>query len=272
MEAGPMEKKLVAPLDSPARTSTSDEPTTVPDLDLPAADATVHVLERPQPDPGIDVRGRRYRMATADGFIAIWNLRTGEQVATFMEDAGDTAAERFAELEANGPLANSLARAGAVLAGSWYVVVVIVLGALTVAYLRFADGGLTPTAAGERPPAVAARAAAPVDEAGLAVATGLTRRRLLPKAPSSDDAKQTKPDRRAAGRSRSDATVPAPTTPPSVAPDSAGKTQPHSQPGGNGGGSDPNDHTSPPPTTPAPTTPPTPQPTPDDPSVDPATP
>lgn len=273
-----MQKKLVGPLDDPTHPSMSDDPTASAKVDAPSSDATVHVLERPQPDRDVEVRGRRYRMAAGDGFVGIWDLRTGEQVATFMEDASDTAAERFAELEANSPLANALARAGAVLAGSWYVVVVIVLGALSVAYLRLADDSLTPTAAAERPPALRARAAAPLDEAGAAVATELVPRRLLPASSPSDAPHRPESDRGSGSRSSSQGgvTVPEPTTSPTVgggnAPGTGGGTN-HSHDGGNGGGGGGSGgNSSPPPTTPPPTTPPTPQPTPDEPSGDPATP
>jgi hypothetical protein len=95
----------------------------------------------------LEVRGRRYRIGVHDGFVGIWELRSGEQVGTFMEDAFSAAWARYLELEQSRSLNGFMLRTREVLAHRWYAIVVVVLGALTVAYLRTEDPSLSPTGA-----------------------------------------------------------------------------------------------------------------------------
>ena len=95
----------------------------------------------------LEVRGRRYRIGVHDGFVGIWELRSGEQVGTFMEDAFSAAWARYLELEQSRSLNGFMLRTREFLAHRWYAIVVVVLGVLTVAYLRTEDPSLSPTGA-----------------------------------------------------------------------------------------------------------------------------
>jgi hypothetical protein len=120
-------------------------------------------------DSDLDVRGRRYRIGVHDGFVGIWELRSGEQVGTFMEDAFSAAWERYLELEQSRSLNGFMLRTREFLAHRWYAIVVVVLGALTVAYLRTEDPSLSPTGAGVRVQE-APRAVRPIGDLGSSLA------------------------------------------------------------------------------------------------------
>ena len=115
------------------------------------------------------MRGRRYRIGVHDGFVGIWELRSGEQVGTFMEDAFSAAWARYLELEQSRSLNGFMLRTRDFLAHRWYAIVVVVLGALTVAYLRTEDPSLSPTGAGVRVQE-APRAVQPIADLGSSLA------------------------------------------------------------------------------------------------------
>jgi hypothetical protein len=120
-------------------------------------------------DSDLEVRGRRYRIGVQDGFVGIWELRSGEQVGTFMEDAFSAAWARYLELEQSRSVNRFVRQTGEFLAHRWYAIVVVVLGALTVVYLRAEDPALPPTGAGVRA-AEAPRAVEPIADLGSTVA------------------------------------------------------------------------------------------------------
>ncbi len=133
----------------------SNPPPVIDDLGSSGERALARDRERPlveQHDPArddsdLEVRGRRYRIGVEDGFVGIWELRSGELVGTFMEDAFSAAWARYLELEQSRSLNGFMLRTREFLAHRWYAIVVIVLGALTVAYLRTEDPSLSPTGA-----------------------------------------------------------------------------------------------------------------------------
>jgi hypothetical protein len=120
-------------------------------------------------DSDLEVRGRRYRIGVHDGFVGIWELRSGEQVGTFMEDAFSAAWARYLELEQSRSLNGFMLRTREFLAHRWYAIVVVVLGALTVAYLRTEDPSLSPTGARVRVHE-APRAVQPIADLGSSLA------------------------------------------------------------------------------------------------------
>ena len=128
----------------------SDHPPVIDDPGSRRGRALARYRDRPlveEPDlahdnSDLDVRGRRYRIGVHDGFVGIWELRSGEQVGTFMEDAFSAAWERYLELEQSRSLNGFMLRTREFLAHRWYAIVVVVLGALTVAYLRTEDPSL----------------------------------------------------------------------------------------------------------------------------------
>ena len=123
----------------------------------------------PHDDSDLEVRGRRYRIGVQDGFVGIWELRSGEQVGTFMEDAFSAAWARYLELEQSRSLNGFMLRTREFLAHRWYAIVVVVLGALTVAYLRTEDPSLSPTGARVRVQE-APRAVQPIADLGSSLA------------------------------------------------------------------------------------------------------
>jgi hypothetical protein len=120
-------------------------------------------------DSDLEVRGRRYRIGAQDGFVGIWELRSGELVGTFMEDAFSAAWARYLELEQSRSLNGFMLRTREFLAHRWYAIVVVVLGALTVAYLRTEDPSLSPTGARIRVQE-APRAVRPIADLGSSLA------------------------------------------------------------------------------------------------------
>jgi uncharacterized membrane protein YgcG len=120
-------------------------------------------------DSDLEVRGRRYRIGVHDGFVGIWELRSGELVGTFMEDAFSAAWARYLELEQSRSLNRFMLRTREFLAHRWYAIVVVVLGALTVAYLRTEDPALSPTGASVRVQE-APRAVRPIADLGSSLA------------------------------------------------------------------------------------------------------
>jgi hypothetical protein len=120
-------------------------------------------------DSDLEVRGRRYRIGVQDGFVGIWELRSGEQVGTFMEDAFSAAWARYLELEQSRSVNRFMLRTREFLAHRWYAIVVVVLGALTVAYLKTEDPALSPTGAGVRVQE-APRAVRPIADLGSTLA------------------------------------------------------------------------------------------------------
>jgi hypothetical protein len=120
-------------------------------------------------DSDLEVRGRRYRIGVQDGFVGIWELRSGEQVGTFMEDAFSAAWARYLELEQSRSVNRFIRRTGEFLAHRWYAIVVVVLGALTVVYLRTEDPALSPTGARVRAEE-APRAVEPIADLGSTLA------------------------------------------------------------------------------------------------------
>lgn len=121
-------------------------------------------------DSDLEVRGRRYRIGVEDGFVGIWELRSGEQVGTFMEDAFSAAWARYLELEQSRSVHGFMLRTREFLAHRWYAIVVVVLGALTVVYLRTEDPALSPTGARVRIGGEAPRAVQPIADLGSALA------------------------------------------------------------------------------------------------------
>ncbi len=125
--------------------------------------------ERARDDSDLEVRGRRYRIGVQDGFVGIWELRSGEQVGTFMEDAFSAAWARYLELEQSRSVNRFMRHTGEFLAHRWYAIVVVVLGALTVIYLKTEDPALSPTGARVRAED-APRAVEPIADLGSTLA------------------------------------------------------------------------------------------------------
>lgn len=126
-----------------------------------------HELARDGSD--LEVRGHRYRIGVQDGFVGIWELRSGEQVGTFMEDAFSAAWARYLELEQSRSLNSFMLHTREFLAHRWYAIAVVLLGALTVVYLRTEDPALSPTGASVRSEE-APRAVKPIAHLGSALA------------------------------------------------------------------------------------------------------
>ena len=155
----------------------SDHPPLIDDPGSTGERALARDRERPlvderdlaHDDSDLEVRGRRYRIGVHDGFVGIWELRSGEQVGTFMEDAFSAAWARYLELEQSRSLNGFMLRTRDFLAHRWYAIVVVVLGALTVAYLRTEDPSLSPTGAGVRVQE-APRAVQPIADLGSSLA------------------------------------------------------------------------------------------------------
>jgi uncharacterized membrane protein YgcG len=137
-----------------------------------ARDRARPLVEEPRlahDDSDLEVRGRRYRIGVHDGFVGIWELRSGEQVGTFMEDAFSAAWARYLELEQSRSINRFMLRTREFLGHRWYAIVVVVLGALTVAYLRMEDPALSPTGASVRVQE-APRAVRPIADLGSTLA------------------------------------------------------------------------------------------------------
>jgi hypothetical protein len=155
----------------------SDHPPLIDDTGSSGERALARDRERPlveerdlaHDDSDLEVRGRRYRIGMQDGFVGIWELRSGEQVGTFMEDAFSAAWARYLELEQSRSLNRFMLRTREFLAHRWYAIVVIVLGALTVVYLRTEDPSLSPTGARVRV-YEAPRAVRPIADLGSSLA------------------------------------------------------------------------------------------------------
>jgi len=155
----------------------SDHPPLIDDTGSSGERALARDRERPlveerdlaHDDSDLEVRGRRYRIGVQDGFVGIWELRSGEQVGTFMEDAFSAAWARYLELEQSRSLNRLMLRTREFLAHRWYAIVVIVLGALTVVYLRTEDPSLSPTGARVRV-YEAPRAVRPIADLGSSLA------------------------------------------------------------------------------------------------------
>ena len=155
----------------------SDHPPVIDDRVSSGERAPARDRERPlveerdlsRDDSELEVRGRRYRIGVHDGFVGIWELRSGEQVGTFMEDAFSAAWARYLELEQSRSLNGFMLRTREFLAHRWYAIVVVVLGALTVAYLRTEDPSLSPTGARVRVQE-APRAVRPIADLGSSLA------------------------------------------------------------------------------------------------------
>lgn len=137
-------------------------------------------------DSDFEVRGRRYRIGVHDGFVGIWELRSGEQVGTFMEEAFSTAWARYLELEQARSLNGLMLRTREFLAHRWYAIVVMVLGALTVVYLRTEDPALSPTGARARAHE-APRAVQPIADLGSSLAGTLDPALAAPPARSAEE-------------------------------------------------------------------------------------
>jgi hypothetical protein len=155
----------------------SDHPSLIDDPGSSSKRALARDRERPlveerdlaHDDSDLEVRGRRYRIGVQDGFVGIWELRSGEQVGTFMEDAFSAAWARYLELEQSRSLNGFMLRTREFLGHRWYAIVVVVLGALTVAYLRTEDPSLSPTGARVRVHE-APRAVRPIADLGSSLA------------------------------------------------------------------------------------------------------
>jgi hypothetical protein len=221
-------------------------------LDGPGVEAVPAEIAAPDRSD-LEVRGRRYRLAVGDGSIGIWDRRSGEQVGTFMEDAFTAAWARYLELEQARSLGGVLDRTADLLRRRWYVVVVVVLGALTVGYLRSVDPSLSPTLIrqGAAPELVTPQVARSIALVGPSVARGLD---TAPAVSPTDRSKG--PDRRpkvggsrGAGQPGGNGTGAGPAgtssagTNPGSPPSGSGSGDPGgtggTDPGGNGSGDDP---------------------------------
>jgi hypothetical protein len=222
----------VSPPDGPVAKPATAKPATAKPATAPPATAPSDV----------EISGRRYRLGVGDGMFVITNRRSGAVVATFMEDAFPSAWARYQELERERTIRRVAAHSGELAIRRWYVPAAIVLGALTVAYLKFEDPGLAPTAVGVAR-ITSVRMDGPVARLGERVADRLTHARLAPPVP---EPKPPKPstDRHAAGGPVVPSPQPTPTPPGTW-----------SSNGGGGGGSTDGGTTTPPQTTT--TTPPT---------------
>ena len=155
----------------------SNHPPVIDDLGSSGERAPARDRDRPlveqhdlaRDDSDLEVRGRRYRIGVQDGFVGIWELRSGELVGTFMEDAFSAAWARYLELEQSRSLNGFMLRTSEFLSHRWYAIVVVVLGALTVAYLRTEDPSLSPTGARVRVQE-APRAVRPIADLGSSLA------------------------------------------------------------------------------------------------------
>jgi hypothetical protein len=219
-----MEKKTIPPATGPPRApATPDRRRGANDRDRPLLDgAPAHVLHSfggsaptmPQPH----IRGRRYRIGPGDGFIGIWHLGTGERVATFMEDATASASQRFTELEDARSVTGAASRAWAFGLDHWYLIAVVILGGLTVAYLKSEDPALSRTSSSTAPLAVRPEVAAATANLGFAVAERLTTTHLsTPPTPPPHRPGSKRIRAHAEPRNGASASVgAAPSTPPSV--------------------------------------------------------
>ena len=186
-------------------------------------------------DSDLEVRGRRYRIGVHDGFVGIWELRSGEQVGTFMEDAFSAAWARYLELEQSRSLNRFMLRTREFLAHRWYAIVVVVLGALTVVYLKTEDPALSPTGAARA--YEAPRAVRPIANLGSSLAGTLNPALAAPPARSAEEGQgreQQKKDRAAGNESPAGAGGNA--TPSSPSGDVSGTSTSGGTSGGSQGG------------------------------------
>jgi hypothetical protein len=235
-----MEKKTIPPAADPlprppATTDSGVEPndrdrSLVDDVSLPVLGSP------PRLQNDHEIRGRRYRMSLGDGYIGIWSLRTGERVATFMEDASDSASQRFTELEQARSVAGAASSIWALALERWYLVAVLILGGLTVAYLKSEDPALSRTSSSSNPLAVRPTIPAATGELGFAVAKRLSPGRLLtPATPSPPRPEPTKRPPAGVGAQGAGGGQGV-STAPSTAPSPAGGGGSSGQAGTSGGG------------------------------------
>jgi hypothetical protein len=213
-----------------------DAPPDAADFAGPPADAHAGTPDTASSD--VEISGRRYRLGVRDGMFAISSRRTGAVVATFMEDAYPSAWARYQELERERTIRRIAARSGELAIRRWYVPAAIVLGALTVAYLKFEDPGLSPTAVGVVR-ITSVRMDGPVAKLGARVASHLTHARVAAREPKPKPPTPTRPQRHSAGAP----VVPSPQTTPAP-PGTSSSNGGGGSTGGGGGTTTPPETTS----------------------------